>query len=218
MNSRTTDQAGCGECTGYATSRRAFLGLGAAAGLAGVSTTMLGDVMTSAVFGAQPGERILVVLSQRGGADGLSIVVPHAEKAYYDARPSIAVEAGSLLVPDARFGLHPALKPLLPMWSKGRMAAIQAVGMPQWSDADKAFAARVQKANGFKPTPLCLPPLSAFFIHSVLLLGSDKYVFLAYRPQQIMQFALRVFHLAYHLSFDLTSAFPTHMKCVPNLF
>ncbi len=31
---------------------------------------------------------------------------------------------------------------------------IQAVGMPTWSDADKAFVARVQKANGFKPIPL----------------------------------------------------------------
>ncbi|GAA4126088.1 DUF1501 domain-containing protein [Nocardioides fonticola] len=130
MTSRSNDQSGCGECSGYATSRRGFLGLGAAAGLAGVTTTMLGDVMTSAVFGAAPGERILVVLSQRGGADGLSIVVPHAESAYYAARPSIAVAKSSLLVPDSRFGLHPSLKPLLPLWSSGRMAAIQAVGMP----------------------------------------------------------------------------------------
>ena len=39
---------------------------------------------------------------------------------------------------------------------------IQAVGMPKWSEADKAFAARVQKANGFKPTPLAteVTPLS----------------------------------------------------------
>jgi len=35
--------------------------------------------------------KILVVIFQRGAADGLNIVVPHAEKTYYDLRPSIAI-------------------------------------------------------------------------------------------------------------------------------
>jgi aminobenzoyl-glutamate utilization protein B len=41
-------------------------------------------------------------------------------------------------------------------------ANIKAVGMPKWSADDQAFAAAVQKANGFKPQPLAseITPLS----------------------------------------------------------
>ena len=35
--------------------------------------------------------KTLVVLFQRGAADGLNVVVPHGERAYYDLRPSIAI-------------------------------------------------------------------------------------------------------------------------------
>jgi uncharacterized protein (DUF1501 family) len=73
---------------------------------------------------------VLVLLSLRGAADGLSLVVPHADPAYYAARPRLAVPHTSLLVPDAMFGLHPALAPLVPMWNAGRLAAVHATGMP----------------------------------------------------------------------------------------
>ncbi len=33
----------------------------------------------------------LVVVFQRGAADGLNVVVPHGEKTYYDLRPTIAI-------------------------------------------------------------------------------------------------------------------------------
>src|SRR6476660_6812504 len=47
-------------------------------------------------FAAQPEERaaardVLVCVFQRGGADGLNIVVPHAESAYHDARPTLGL-------------------------------------------------------------------------------------------------------------------------------
>ena len=38
-----------------------------------------------------PRKKILVAIFQRGAADGLNVVVPHGEKAYYDLRPTIAV-------------------------------------------------------------------------------------------------------------------------------
>jgi uncharacterized protein (DUF1501 family) len=38
-----------------------------------------------------PRKKILVAIFQRGAADGLNIVVPHAEKRYYEMRPTIAV-------------------------------------------------------------------------------------------------------------------------------
>ncbi len=72
---------------------------------------------------------MLVLLSLRGAADGLSLVVPHGDPAYYAARPRIGVPHTALLAPDAMFGLHPALAPLLPMWNAGTLAAVHATGM-----------------------------------------------------------------------------------------
>jgi uncharacterized protein (DUF1501 family) len=76
----------------------------------------------------------LVVVMLRGAVDGLNVVVPHAEKDYYDARPGIAI--GRPGTPDgaapldARFGLHPALAPLLPLWREGKLAFVHAAGSP----------------------------------------------------------------------------------------
>src|SRR5262245_18251941 len=39
--------------------------------------------------------KILIAIFQRGAADGLNIVVPFAEKTYYELRPTIAIPAPS---------------------------------------------------------------------------------------------------------------------------
>src|SRR5262249_1414832 len=46
-----------------------------------------------ALYADTPGarEKILVAIFQRGAADGLNVVVPHGEKAYYQLRPTIAI-------------------------------------------------------------------------------------------------------------------------------
>lgn len=146
----------CG-CEGYEVGRRSVLKAAGLAGMAGVVTSMFGDVMTSTVFGT--GEsNILVVVSLRGGADGLSMVVPHAEPAYYSARPTTAIAPGRLLFPDATFGLHPAFAALSPAWLLGQVAVVHATGMPVPNrshfeamelveDADPGTAARVGWLN-----------------------------------------------------------------------
>ena len=48
-----------------------------------------------------PRKKILVAIFQRGAADGLNMVVPHGEKAYYTLRPTIAVPRPTAR-PDAR--------------------------------------------------------------------------------------------------------------------
>ena len=114
-----------------------------------------------ATASATPGvsaSSIIVVLSLRGAADGLSLVVPHGDRTYYKARPTIAVPRGSLLARDDTFGLHPALRPLLPMWKAGKLGAVHATGMriPNRShfaamevveDADPGSAARIGWLN-----------------------------------------------------------------------
>jgi uncharacterized protein (DUF1501 family) len=71
----------------------------------------------------------------RGAADGLSMLVPHADDDYYRARSSIAIprpgQAGGALDLDGRFGLHPRLGPLKASYDAGELALIHAVGSPE---------------------------------------------------------------------------------------
>src|ERR1051326_3371823 len=87
--------------------RRVFLKNGA---LAIVGTSIVPSFLTRAVYASEtaaPGKKRLVVLFQRGAADGLNIVVPHGEHAYYGMRPSIAIPRQNVIDLDGFFGLHP---------------------------------------------------------------------------------------------------------------
>ena len=107
-------------------SRRRFLqGAAVAAGAAAVA----GGLPARYAFGAGTGD-VLVVLSLRGGFDGLSAVVPGGDADYRRLRPTIGVPAASLLPLDRTFGLHPQLAPLVPLWSAGKLAVVHAVGSP----------------------------------------------------------------------------------------
>jgi uncharacterized protein (DUF1501 family) len=110
--------------------RRVFLRNSA---LAVVGTAAVPSFLTRAALGAvESGSRPkrLVVIFQRGAADGLNIVVPHAERAYYAMRPSINVPRGQVLDLDGFFGLHPAMSPFLPIWNQRHVAVVHAAGSP----------------------------------------------------------------------------------------
>ena len=87
-------------------------------------------VVQAAPARAATARGVLVVLSLRGAADGLSLVVPHGDPVYAAARPRLAIPAGHVLASDGFFGLHPALAPLLPLWQAGKVAAVHAAGLP----------------------------------------------------------------------------------------
>src|SRR5215470_9552258 len=82
------------------------------------------------------GKKQLVVLFQRGAADGLNIVVPFGEPNYYRMRPTIAIpqpRSGSTdaaLDLDGFFGLHPSLAPLALLFQKNELAIVHAAGSP----------------------------------------------------------------------------------------
>ena len=78
---------------------------------------------------ATPSRR-LVVIFQRGAADGLNIVVPYREKNYYAMRPSIAIPQNQVLDLDGFFGLHPSLAPFKPLYDQGHLAIVHAAGSP----------------------------------------------------------------------------------------
>ncbi len=137
----TAPARSCG-CPDYdearlALSRRALLGgtvlaggaIALGPGLSGTGPRAYAVTGRTSARLAGPTGSVLVLLSLRGAADGLSLVVPHADPAYYAARPRIGIPQTALLAPDAMFGLHPALAPLLPMWNAGTLAAVHATGM-----------------------------------------------------------------------------------------
>ncbi len=114
--------------------RRIFLKSG---GVAMVGLSSLPAFLQRAVAGTtMPNRKKLVVLFQRGAADGLNTVVPFAERDYYRLRPSIAIpeprrggEQAAVDL-DGFFGLHPSLAPLEPLFKQGQLAIVHAAGSP----------------------------------------------------------------------------------------
>ncbi|MDQ6887792.1 MAG: DUF1501 domain-containing protein [Gemmatimonadota bacterium] len=118
--------------------RRVFVKSGA---LALVTMGLSPSFLKKAVYGqripgAQKG-KVLICLFQRGAADALNMVVPHGEPEYYALRPNIAIPRPgapggltSALDLDGFFGLHPSLASMKPLWDRGLLAPVHAVGSP----------------------------------------------------------------------------------------
>ncbi len=110
--------------------RRIFLRNGA---LAVVGTAAVPSFLARAAFGAADSSfrnKRLVVIFQRGAADGLNIVVPHGEAQYYAMRPSINIPRNAVIDLDGFFGLHPALASFRPLWQQKHLAIVHAAGSP----------------------------------------------------------------------------------------
>src|SRR5687767_8858843 len=121
--------------------RRAFVKSGA---LAVVTLGLSPSFLRRTAFGAEllraPKGKTLICLFQRGAADALNMVVPHGDKSYYSLRPSIAIPRPSGIARtisrdaaidlDGFFGLHPSLAPFKPLYDRGLLAPVHAVGSP----------------------------------------------------------------------------------------
>jgi len=110
--------------------RRIFLRNGA---LAVVGSAVIPAFLSRVALGspepAVRGKRLIVIF-QRGAADGLNIVVPHGERAYYAMRPSINIPRNAVIDLDGFFGLHPSLAPFQPLWKQRHLAIVHAAGSP----------------------------------------------------------------------------------------
>ncbi len=109
--------------------RRVFLTSGA---MAVVGMAAVPEFLTRAAMAAHTAQshKRLVVIFQRGAADGLNIVVPHAEAAYYTMRPTIAIPKRDVIELDGFFGLHPGMSALKPLWDAKHLAIVHAAGSP----------------------------------------------------------------------------------------
>jgi len=88
-----------------------------------VGTAAIPSFLTRAAFGIDRalgnGKKRLVVLFQRGGAHGLTLLLPHGEQAYYAMRPSINIPRpqngkDSAIGLDRFFCLHPPMTAFKP--------------------------------------------------------------------------------------------------------
>jgi uncharacterized protein (DUF1501 family) len=114
-----------------AVSRRGFMKGGALAlfGTSVIPAFLTRSVMAEMTTAAANGKK-LVVLFQRGAADGLNIVVPYQEKNYYAMRPSIAIQQKDVVDLNGFFGLHPAMAAFKPLYDQGHLAIVHAAGSP----------------------------------------------------------------------------------------
>jgi uncharacterized protein (DUF1501 family) len=115
-------------------SRRYFL---KQSGIAMVGLSTMPAFLQRAVAAtSSSGKKQLVVLFQRGAADGLNIVVPFGEPNYYRMRPTIAIprprtdSTDAAIDLDGFFGLHPSLAPLEALFRKNELAIVHAAGSP----------------------------------------------------------------------------------------
>jgi uncharacterized protein (DUF1501 family) len=141
------ETCGCAENrrAGGVTRRAVLAGLGAIGAAAGVSR-VFGTASTQYAYaGAGYAGDTVVVLSLRGGFDGLSAIAPVGDPAYAKVRPSIAVPTARAIQLDSTFGLHPALAPLKPLWDSKLLGAVHAVGAP--SPTRSHFAAMEAMEN-----------------------------------------------------------------------
>ena len=112
-------------------SRRVFLKDGGRMALLslGFAPAFLGRTVAA----SESRQKILIAIFQRGAVDGLNMVVPFGDPAYYGARPTIAIprparEPDTALDLDGFFGLHPRMAPLEPWFTRGQLAIVHAAG------------------------------------------------------------------------------------------
>ena len=120
-----------GSSNAYSPGRRAAIG----AALAGAIALWAGSKSALAQVSVDVKKRqdrdVLVTIFLRGGMDGLSALVPHADDEYHKARPTLSMgkpKAGGVVDLDGFYGLHPALSPLESLYKEGKLAGIHAVG------------------------------------------------------------------------------------------
>lgn len=114
--------------------RRSFLkALGAVGAFTIVGSPAIGARPTTAWAMQGGGDTVLVTVFLRGGADGLGIVVPHGDDAYYTHRPVMGRPLAELDDLDGFFGLDPTFSALTPEFTEGRLAFVHAVAAPVMS-------------------------------------------------------------------------------------
>lgn len=98
-------------------------------GASGISTSPVWSKVAEAQAAAN--DRILVIVELSGGNDGLNTVIPHADDAYYNARPHLGIKKEKLLRIDDHFGFQKSMVGFERLYKDGMMGLVHGVGYDQ---------------------------------------------------------------------------------------
>lgn len=150
--SRTTSNDDCQACDEYRElSRREFVSRTTATAVALSVPAWLPRVTYAQAENLD--RDVLVSIFLRGGSDGLTLVPPFGEAAYYSLRPTLAIprpDSGSptpAISLDGFFGLPTAMAALVPAYQSGQLLIVHATGStdPSRSHFDAQFFMEVGK-------------------------------------------------------------------------
>jgi hypothetical protein len=94
------------------------------------SAALSAQALRGTSFETRP-ERILVVIELAGGNDGLNMIVPFADAAYYRARPTLAIAERDVIRIADGFGLHPSLVGFERLYKDGLLAVVHGCSYPR---------------------------------------------------------------------------------------
>ena len=143
--SRNTSKDDCQACDEYRQlTRREFVSRSTATAVALSVPAWLPRVTYAQ---SASGSDVLISIFLRGGADGLTLVAPWGEAAYYSLRPTLAIPANAALALDGFFGFPPAMAALLPAYQSGQLLVVHATGStdPSRSHFDAQFFMEIGK-------------------------------------------------------------------------
>ena len=112
-------------------SRRKFLKLTAAVGLASPLLTIEEIKAQAAIRPLEAGTPILVVITLYGGNDGLNTVVPVNDSVYQNSRPGIAYGVGDVLPLSEDLYLNGSMTGIKNLWDQKNVAIIRGVSYPK---------------------------------------------------------------------------------------
>ncbi len=151
-----TDTHGCGEYQQL--SRRRFLGLSGGLAASALVPSWLPRV---ALADTENSARdVLVSIFLRGGSDALTLCPPFFEPNYYRLRPTLAIPPPDSLKPgraldlDGRFGLPPAMAPLLDPFRDQALAIVHACGFDNPTRSHFAAMHFMEVGQAHPPTSL----------------------------------------------------------------
>ncbi len=117
--------------------RRVLLQTGGMVAIAaGVAAQGFVSRVAEAATASRSGRKVLVVVYQRFGMDGLIAVAPYANESLRKLRPDLLLPApdsgkeGALVDLGGGYGLNPWLSALAPLYREGNLAFVQAAGSP----------------------------------------------------------------------------------------
>ena len=85
---------------------------------------------TAKVAHPTPYNNLLVLIELKGANDGLNTVIPFADPRYAELRPRLAIARDQVLQLNEQVALHPAMRPMMPLWDNKELAIVQGLGYP----------------------------------------------------------------------------------------